>query len=533
MYEENTMTDQAPQKIEIYDTTLRDGSQRRGISFSVEDKLKITRLLDEMGVTYIEGGWPGSNPKDSEYFKRVGELNLQCATIAAFGSTRRASVKVEEDANLKALLEADTPAVTLVGKSWTFHVTEILRTTLDENLAMISESVRYMKDQGKQVIYDAEHFFGGYFADPDYAVATVLAAQEAGADTIVICDTNGGTLPNQVREVLQAIKPQIRVRLGIHAHNDCELAVSNSLAAVEIGCTQVQGTVNGYGERCGNANLVSIIPNLQIKMGYSCVPEENLEKLTQLSRKVSNIANLNPDKHAAYVGSAAFAHKGGIHVAAVEKSHASYEHIEPELIGNRRSFLISELSGRGNIRVRAKELGLKLEGNEKAVLDKIKELEHQGFQFENAEGTFELLLRRDKPGYEVPFERMDMMVVSECRRGSMLMVEAMVKLKVNGKVFHTVCEGDGPVHALDGAMRKALVPTYPQLAEVRLVDYKVRILDPDKATAATTRVTIEATAGGERWSTVGVSYNIIDASYQALADSLELYLTRNGASKAA
>jgi 2-isopropylmalate synthase len=513
-------------KVFLYDTTLRDGSQRSGISFSVEDKLKITRLLDDFGVSYIEGGWPGSNPKDVAYFQRVQSLKLKNAKIAAFGSTRRAGQSVETDPNLGALLEAKTPVVTVVGKSSPFQVSEVLQTTLEENIKMISESVRWLKEHGKEVIYDAEHFFDGYRGDAEYALSTIHAAYEAGADTVVLCDTNGGTLSDRMREVVSAVRASFPGALGIHTHNDSELAVANTLAAVQAGCVHVQGTINGYGERCGNANLMSVIPNLQLKLGYVCVPEQGLTHLAQLSAKVSEIANLNPDNHAAFVGAAAFAHKGGIHVAAVEKNSASYEHIPPERVGNRRTFVISELSGRGNIRVRASELGLKLQGNEKAVLDKIKELEHQGFQFENAEGTFELLLRRDDPAYKSPFEVVDMMVVSERRRGDVLSVEAMVKLRVGDELFHTVCEGNGPVNALDGAMRKALMASYPALADLKLADFKVRILDPDKATGATTRVTLEAAAAGERWSTVGVSQNIIEASFEALSDSYELFLLR-------
>ena len=511
----------------MYDTTLRDGSQRAGISFSVEDKLKITILLDQVGISYIEGGWPGSNPKDCSYFQRVRDLKLGCAKVSAFGSTRRAGQEVEQDSNLKALLDAKTPVVALVGKSWTLHVSEVLRTSLDENIEMISESVRYLKSHGREVVYDAEHFFDGYAADHQYALATIMAAYEAGADTVVLCDTNGGGTPDRVSEIVRSVRKSFPGVLGIHNHNDGELAVANSLVAVQAGCIQVQGTINGYGERCGNANLISIIANLQLKLGYHCVSEEGLKHLTQVSHKVSEIANLNPDNHAAYVGASAFAHKGGIHVAAVEKNPLSYEHVIPESIGNHRTFVISELSGRGNVRVRASELGLKLQGNEKVILDKIKDLESRGFQLENAEGTFELLVRQDDPAYRPPFEVTDMMVVSERRRGDALSVEAMVKVKVGEDVFHTVCEGNGPVNALDGAMRKALVPSFPELASVRLADYKVRILDPDKATGATTRVTLEAASGLDRWSTVGVAQNIIEASFKALVDSYELYLLRS------
>lgn len=518
--------------VKLYDTTLRDGSQRQGISFSINDKLRITKLLDNLGISYIEGGWPGSNPKDSQYFSEAAKLKLQHAKIVAFGSTRHFRFSVAEDPNIKALVAANTPAVALVGKSWTLHVQAVLETTQDENLKMIEESVSYLKSLGKEVIYDAEHFFDGYRDDPSYALETLQAAVRGGADWLVLCDTNGGSLPSWLAEVVQSVGQRFDTALGIHAHNDSELAVANSLAAVQAGARQIQGTINGYGERCGNANLISLVPTLQLKMGYTCLAAEKLSELAKLSRAVDEIANLNPNPHAAYVGSAAFAHKGGIHVAAVEKVRASYEHVAPELIGNRRHVLVSELSGRGNIRVRANELGLEIKGNEKQVLAKIKDLESQGFQFENAEGTFELLIRRSAPNYVAPFEIIDMMVVSEKRSGRALCAEAIVKVNVGGQLMHTASEGSGPVHALDQALRKALLPCFPHIAEVRLADYKVRILDSKQATGAVTRVLIEASCANEHWTTIGCSSNIIDASCQALSDSLELYLIRS-ADKAA
>ncbi len=511
-----------------YDTTLRDGTQSEGVSLSLNDKLKIARLLDEFGFPYIEGGWPGSNPKDAEFFRRIRALNLRQATIVAFGSTRRAGRQCDHDTNLQTLVKAETPAVALVGKSWTLHVTHVLETTLEENLAMIADSVRWMKQRGKEVIYDAEHFFDGYRADPRYAIQTVRAAAEAGADWVVLCDTNGGSLPGWIRRVVTTVRTEIPVQFGIHTHNDGELAVANALAAVEEGCTQVQGTINGYGERCGNANLVSIIPALQLKMDRRCLPEENLEQLTEFSRTIGEIANMSPNPYAPYVGHSAFAHKGGIHVAAVEKVTASYEHIPPERVGNRRHIVVSELSGRGNIRVRASELGLQIKGNERAVLAQIKELENRGFQFEAAEGSFELLVRRSEPDYASPFELLDVTMVATRRGDDKMRCEATVKLRVDDEVIHTAAEGNGPVHALDRALRKALVPRYPDLAGVRLADYKVRILDPEQATGATTRVLIEAACGTERWSTVGCSENIIEASCQALLESLELPLLRAG-----
>lgn len=513
--------------IKIYDTTLRDGSQRRNISLSVEDKLKILNILDNFGVAYIEGGWPGSNPKDCDFFRRAQDLNLRQARLCAFGSTRRAGIPVDEDGNLKALIKADTPVVTIVGKGSLFQVEKVIETSPEENLRMIQESVAFLKDKGKEVVFDAEHFFDGFAFDSGYALSALQAAQEGGADVLVLCDTNGGSLPTFVSKAVAAVKAELTVDLGIHAHNDAELAVANSLAAVEAGCVHIQGTINGYGERCGNANLISIIPNLLLKMGCTVEPPIAPEQLTSLSRQISEIANLIPDDSAPYVGSCAFAHKGGIHVAAVEKHPESYEHIAPECVGNGRNFLISELSGKGNIRVRAAELGLAVDGHEQAVLKKIKTLESQGFKFENAEGTFELLIRREVQGYRAPFDVHDIMVVSEVRKQESQTIEAIIKLTVGEKVEHTVSEGGGPVDALDGAMRKALLPTYPELANVRLVDYKVRILDPGEATAATTRVTIEAVAGESRWVTVGCSTNIIEASLAALADSYELFLARN------
>jgi len=513
-------------RVFLYDTTLRDGSQRKGISYSLEDKLKITRLLDSLGVPYIEGGWPGSNPKDLEYFQRMRQSPPKHSKIVAFGATRRVGIKVEDDTNLQALLDSYTPAVTLVGKSWPLHVEQVLKTNLEENLRMIAESVSYMKQKGKEVIYDAEHFFDAYRANSEYAISCLKAAHDAGADWLVLCDTNGSSLPEQIAEAVADARAHVDARYGVHTHNDSELAVANALSAVKAGARQVQGTINGYGERCGNANLISIIPTLQLKMGFSCVADASLKKLTELSRAVSEIANLNPDTHAAYVGSSAFAHKGGIHVAAVEKIAASYEHIDPSIVGNSRQILVSELSGRSNVRMLAADLGIKVHGQELQLLEQIKELESTGFQFENAEGTVELMLRRKDPSYRVPFKLQHIMVVASDRTGEGMNAEAMIKLTVEDELVHTAAEGRGPVHAMDTAMRKALLPHFPCLADVRLADYKVRILDPDNATDATTRVTIEATCLDERWSTVGCSPNIIEASYQALSDSLELYLLR-------
>jgi 2-isopropylmalate synthase len=430
--------------------------------------------------------------------------------------------------NLKALIDAETPAVAIFGKSWLLHVTKVLGATPEEGLAMIADSVAFLKENGKEVVYDAEHFFDGYRDDPDFAMKAVKAAAAAGADWVVLCDTNGGSLPSWIMQATKAVRAEIKVPLGIHTHNDGELAVANSLAAIEAGATQVQGTINGYGERCGNANLVSVIPGLQLKMGKRCVADEQLQHLTDLSRTITEIVNMRPNDHAPYVGMCAFAHKGGVHVAAVEKVAASYEHIPPERVGNHRKVVISELAGRGNVRIRAKELGLEL-SNERDLLDRIKVLENQGYQFEAAEGSFELLVRRADPGYVAPFELIDVISLAEQRQGREMLAEAIVKVRVNGAVVHTAAEGDGPVHALDRALRKALLPTYPSLAAVALTDYKVRILDPESHTDAKTRVLIDAALGEERWSTIGVSQNLIEASWQALADSFELHLLRTRA----
>jgi 2-isopropylmalate synthase len=518
------------ERILLYDTTLRDGAQQWGITLTVDEKLKVTKLLDDFGIPYIEGGWPGANPKDSEYFRRARELVLVQAKITAFGSTRHASNSVSSDITLQALLAAETPVVALVGKSWSLHVEQVLRTNERENLHMIEESVSFMKKHGKEVVYDAEHFFDGYRANPEYALDTLKAAVQGGADCVALCDTNGGSVPSWVAEVVHIVKEHIGVTLGVHTHNDSELAVANSLVAVEAGCRQVQGTINGYGERCGNANLISIIPALQVKAGYNVVPDASLKRLTGLSRHISEIVNVNQNPHAPYVGASAFAHKGGIHAAAVEKVSESYEHVPPELVGNLRDVVISELSGRGNVRALANELALDVHGREEEVLQEIKELELRGFQFEYAEGSFELYVRRKAQGYAPPFIVEDIMVVSEQNQGIEKLVQATVKLLVKGERMHTAAEGDGPVHALDRALRKALTPLFPDLEKVHLADYKVRILDPDKATDAATRVLIEAASNGDRWSTVGVSKNIIDASFQALSDSYELFLLRSTAS---
>ena len=512
--------------IALFDTTLRDGTQSEGLSLSVEDKIKIARLLDGFGVRYIEGGYPGANPKDEEFFRRASELQLKQAKLTAFGSTRRTGNTAAADPNLQALVKAATPAVAIFGKSWLLHVTDVLKTTAEENLAIISESVAFLKQNGREVIFDAEHFFDGFLANRSYAMAAVRAAAEAGADWIAFCDTNGGNLPSTVAEIVREAKKELKAPLGIHAHNDSDLAVANSLAAVEAGCTMVQGTLNGWGERCGNANLMSVIPALQLKMGLDCIPEESMERLTEVSRTASEIANLRPRAHAPYVGASAFAHKAGAHVAAVARSPVTFEHIPPETVGNSRRIVVSELSGRGNIRARAAELGVELRGNETDLVARIKELENQGYQFEAADGSFELMLRRTQPGYSEPFEVLDVVVISQRRSSSDMFVEATVKIKVGDEISHVVAEGSGPVDAMDHAFHKALDQHFPVLRQIHLCDFKVRILDPESATAAITRVLVESSLGAERWSTIGVSQNIIEASCEALKDALELPLVR-------
>jgi 2-isopropylmalate synthase len=489
--------------------------------------LKIAQRLDSFGMDYIEGGWPGSNPKDVEFFSRAPSLGLTHARLAAFGSTRRKNTRPADDPNINALLDANTPVVTLVGKSWELHVTHVIETTRDENLAMIQESVAFCRAQGKEVIYDAEHFFDGYKADADYALATLEAAARGNADSIVLCDTNGGSLPWEVESITQDVAKRLgpEVALGIHTHDDGGCGVANTLAGVRAGAVQIQGTINGYGERVANANLCTVIADLQLKMGYDCVPGENLARLTELSRFVSELANLTHDDHLPYVGGSAFAHKGGIHVAAMLKNPTSYQHIDPALVGNRQRSVVSELSGRGNLIDKVNQFRLNPESLDlPKVLDEIKQLEAQGFTFEGAEASVELMLRRTHPAYVPPFELTDYWVMVQRRRARGPIVEATVKVRVGPQIMHTVAEGNGPVNALDSALRKALLGVYPQISGVKLEDYKVRILDGENNTAATTRVLIESRQGMRRWSTVGASPNIIDASWRALADSMEYAL---------
>jgi len=528
--------------VQLYDTTLRDGAQREGISFSVVDKLDIARKLDELGIHFIEGGWPGSNPKDVEFFDRARNLALSNSVLVAFGSTRRPKGKAATDANLRALAKAGVKAVTIVGKSSELQVTQVLETSLEENRSMIADSIRYLKAKGLTVFFDAEHFFDGFKSNPSYALRVLEAAAEAGADCLVLCDTNGGTVPSEITVAIEAARKITAVPLGIHAHNDAELAVANTLAAVNAGVTQVQGTINGYGERCGNANLCSIIPALKLKMGINCATKEQLAKLTEVSHFVSEVANLIPDAWSPYVGTSAFSHKGGLHVSGMRKWKESYQHIDPTQVGNQPKVLVSELSGKANILQKARERGIDLppKGKEaEKLLEQVKLLESHGFQYENAEASFELLLHRAKPDYQPPFELVDFMIVVERRRRPPTrksledtLSEAMIKVKIGDEVIHTAAEGNGPVNALDDALRKALLQFYPSLAQVRLVDYKVRILEESGGTGSQVRVLIESSDGVEEWRTVGSSSNIIEASWLALADSLEYWLLKQRTSGA-
>jgi 2-isopropylmalate synthase len=521
-------------KVELYDTTLRDGTQMEGISLSVGDKLKIAQKLDELGVHYIEGGWPGSNPKDVEFFSAVRSLDFQKARIVAFSSTRRAGVAAERDSNLRAVLDAGAPAACLVGKANESQVRLVLETSLEENLAMIRDSVAFLKSRGLTVFFDAEHFFDGFHDNAEYALACLRVAAEAGADCLVLCDTNGGTIPSKIVEGVKAAL-DLKKPVGIHAHNDAELAVANTLAAVEAGATQVQGTINGYGERCGNANLISIIADLKLKLGIDCVSDEQLLHLTEVSHYVSEVANMTPNPQAPYVGISAFTHKAGMHVAAVVKQQSAYQHIDHARVGNEKRVLVSELAGYRNVMTKLNEQGFAFSLTSDAVkqlLEQVKTMESQGYQYEGAEASFELLARRNLPDYQAPFELRDFLVVvrrhSDPERGEAgeMLAEAAVKVRVGEDTMHTVAEGDGPVNALDLAVRKALTEFHPDLQNVKLVDYKVRIVDSPSATAATVRVLLESTDGEHTWTTVGCSPNIIEASWLALSDSLEWWLTR-------
>jgi 2-isopropylmalate synthase len=516
-------------KMVVYDSTLRDGTQAQGISFTVQDKLKIVERLDGIGVAYIEAGNPGSNPKEIEFFEHVKDMKLKSAKIIAFGSTRRVSTKVEEDANVQSLLNASTPAIAIFGKSWDFHVTDVLKTTLEENLLMIFDTVKFFKNKGKEVIYDAELFFEGYLDNPDYAMKTLKAAADAGADSICLCETTGGFMPYEIYDATKIVVDEFDIPIGIHCHNDSGMAVANSVMAVKAGATQVQGTINGYGERCGNANLCTLIPDLQLKMGYDCIPQEKIQDLTALSRYVNEIANRPNDERAPFVGRFAFAHKAGMHSDAVSKNPKAYEHIDPEYVGNERVFLMSEVSGRSAV-INAINLVdkniTKSSPETRQVLEKLKELEFEGYQYEGAESSFDLVIRKVLGRYKHFFELREFKVITNEPSIENISSSAMIKIKVDSQDEITAADGDGPVNALDKALRKALERFYPEIAEMKLTDYKVRVLDSDSATAAKVRVLIESTDGEEVWTTIGVSADIIDASWKALVDSIEYKLNR-------
>jgi 2-isopropylmalate synthase len=533
------MTANSSHQLWIYDTTLRDGTQREGLSVSIEDKLRIARRLDQLGIPFIEGGWPGANPKDVQFFWHLQEEPLQQAEIVAFCYTRRPHKTAADDPMLQAILAAGTRWVTIVGKSWDLHVTEGLRTTLAENLAMIQDTIEYLRSQGRRVIYDAEHWFDGYKHNPDYALQTLKTAISAGAEWMALCDTNGGTLPHEMTQIVTDVVRLIPsdTQLGIHTHNDSDTAVANALAAVMAGVKMVQGTINGYGERCGNANLCSLIPNLQLKLGYTCIEDSRLSELTQTSRFVSEVVNLAPDEHAAFVGRSAFAHKGGLHVSAVERNPLTYEHIQPEQVGNRRRIVISEQSGMSNVLAKARTFGIELDKNNPAtgeILQRLKALESEGYQFEAADASFELLMRQALNRRQSFFEIKGFQVHCDLVEGKEATnAVATIKVAVKNKDILEAADGNGPVAALDAALRKALTNFYPQIAEFELTDYKVRILNGHTGTAAKTRVLVESRNNYQRWTTVGVSTNILEASYQAVVEGLEYGLLLHSQAQAA
>ena len=516
-----------PLKVSLFDTTLRDGEQSENISFTVEDKVKIAKLLDSFKIDYIEGGWPGSNPKAIDFFDKMQTTPLKHSKLVAFGSTRRANTTPDKDPNLKAILDSKVPVASIFGKSWDFHVTHALKIPIEQNLEMISDSITFLKEKGMEVFFDAEHFFDGYKNNPKYAIKTLLAAEKAGASILVLCDTNGGTLPFEIQEIIRIVKKELQTPLGIHAHNDSDCAVANSLVAIKEGCIQVQGTINGYGERCGNANLCSIIPSLNLKLGNITSMKDTLPQLTNIAHCISEIANLSLNDHQPFVGKSAFAHKGGIHVNAVLKNSETYEHLNPKLVGNEQRVIVSELSGASNLIYKAKEYGINLNSNSpeiKQLLKKIKEMEHLGYQFEEGEASFELMMKRGLSKYTRFFELEGFRIIDEKQGKSSITVEATIKVKVDGTLMHTAAEGNGPVSALDGALRKALEGRYPILKQIRLMDYKVRVLNSQNGTNALVRVIIESTDGKNTWGTVGVSTNIIEASWDALIDSFEYKL---------
>jgi 2-isopropylmalate synthase len=511
------------QSVAVYDTTLRDGSQGHGLSLTSQDKLKIARALDNLGVAYIEGGWPGSNPKDIEFFDAAATESWKNSRIAAFGSTRRAGTEVEDDENVRLLIQAQTPVVTIVGKASRFQVDRVLGTTAEENIRMVADTIAFLKQHDREVLFDAEHFFDGWRQDRDYTFEVCRAAADAGADAVILCDTNGGSMPGFVAATVKEVDSLLSCPVGIHTHNDCELAIANAVAAVESGAIQVQGTINGYGERVGNANLCSLVPVLEYKMGYRCLPEGHLAQLTDTSRFIAEVANVIHDARLPFVGTHAFTHKAGLHVNAVAKDPVAYEHMDPGVVGNGRNVLVSELSGRSNIIMKADAFGIDLRDQPQVVsrlVKRIKELEHQGFWFEDADGSLELLIRREMDDYVAPFEALDYTVLAEYRGSRGTLAEAMVKLDIHGNTFHTAAEGNGPVNALDTATRKALLEFYPQIANVELEDYKVRVLDDHHGTGAVVRVWIRSGDGHRSWQTVGSSPNVIAASWMALADGL-------------
>lgn len=522
------------ERIFIYDTTLRDGAQQAGLAFSLKDKLRILERLDDFGLDYVEGGWPGSNPKDLEFFRQARKMRLR-TRLVAFGSTRRPGTTAARDRLVRALLDAGTQVVTVFGKTWDLHVVSALQTTLEENLAMIEDTVAYLKRHVPEVIYDAEHFFDGYRSNPDYALATLRAAVRGGADWIVLCDTNGGALPHQVRAAVAAVREALDCRVGIHTHDDAGVAVANTLEAVLQGARQVQGTINGYGERCGNANLCTIVPNLRLKMGFSCLPETDLRGLTALSHFVSEVANRTHDPSYPYVGANAFAHKGGVHVSAVLKDSSTYEHVDPATVGNSRRVVVSELAGKSNLLWLARERQVHLDKDDPAtlaLLERVKEMEYQGYQFEAAEASLELLLRKAMGGFPQFFVLEGFRVHVDKLPGRPATAEATVKVRVGDRTLHTAAEGDGPVNALDRALRKALEGVYPALKKIRLVDYKVRVLDEKEGTGSKVRVLVETADEKDTWSTIGVSENIIEASWQAVVDSIEYGLWKHGVARA-
>ncbi|MEA1960156.1 MAG: citramalate synthase [Bacillota bacterium] len=527
--EENNIGDKKLD-VMVYDTTLRDGAQGEGISFSLDDKVHIAKKLDYLGVAYIEGGWPGSNPKDLDFFQTIKEVELKNAKIAAFSATRKPGVPVEQDVNMKALLESGAEVATIVGKSWDFHVIRALETTLEENLAMIRDTITFLKDSGIEVIFDAEHFFDGYIHNAEYAIQVVQTASDAGADWIVLCDTNGGMMPWQIAEAVTSIRNVTHTPLGIHAHNDSGCAVGNSLMAVQHGCLQIQGTINAYGERCGNADLCSLIPNLELKMKKFCLPEGHLKRITEVSHFIAEIANMPSPNNQPFVGHGAFAHKGGIHVSALLKDALTYEHINPEEVGNHRRVLVSELSGLSNLLYKAKELGLDVnsyDADTRRLIREIKELENEGLQFEGADASLELLLRKAFRQHDDYFQLKNLKIILEKQEEGDFVAEAMVKVAVGDQTFHTAAEGDGPVNALDKTLRKALAEVYPEISEMHLSDYKVRVLNGNNGSASKVRVLIESSNQKDRWSTVGASENIIEASWQAIVDSINYMLMKN------